>query len=98
MILEKQGSIMMVNFKRNYQVYLSISNFKTRAKELIFDDFKIISIEQGSEAKEWKQVLGGKGILSNILIKEFPNYIMKKEDDSGFDEIYRSMDEFANSK
>ena len=51
MILEKQGSIIMVNFKRNYQVYLSISNFETRAKELIFDDFKIISIEQGSEAK-----------------------------------------------
>ena len=82
MILEKQGSIIMVNFKRNYQVYLSISNFETRAKELIFNDFKIISIEQGSEAKEWRQILGGKGILSNILIKEFPNYIMKKEDDS----------------
>ena len=93
MILEKQGSIIMVNFKRNYKVYLSISNFETRAKELIFDDFKIISIEQGSEAKEWRQILGGKGIPSNILIKEFPNYIMKKEDDSGFDEIYRSMDE-----
>ena len=93
MILEKQGSIIMVNFKRNYQVYLSISNFETRAKELNFDDFKIISIEQGSEAKEWIQILGGKGIPSNILIKEFPNYIMKKEDDSGFDEIYRSMDE-----
>lgn len=54
MILEKQGSIIMVNFKRNYQVYLSISNFETRAKELIFNDFKIISIEQGSEAKEWR--------------------------------------------
>lgn len=83
----------MVNYKRNYQVYLSISNFETQAKELIFDDFKIISIEQGSEAKEWRQKLGGKGIPSNILIKEFSNYAMRKEDDSGFDEIYRSMDE-----
>ena len=67
MILEKQGSIIMVNFKRNYQVYLSISNFETGAKELNFDDFKIISIEQGSEAKKWIQILGGKGIPSNIL-------------------------------
>lgn len=84
----------MTNYSaRNYKVYILVSNFRTKNKELDFGDFKIISVRQGTEAAKWREKLGCKDVPRNILIKEFLNYRIKDNDTSGFDEIIDSTED-----
>ncbi len=75
----------------NYKTYYVILNFNTTEKKLDFGDFQIISVKQGSEAKEWRDKISCKVVPHHILIKEFPNYVMQEDDFSGFDRIYESI-------
>lgn len=77
----------------DYKTYYVILNFNTTEKKLDFGDFQIISVKQGSEAKKWRDKISCKVVPHHILIKEFPNYVMQRDDFSGFDRIYDSIRE-----
>jgi hypothetical protein len=77
----------------NYKTYYAILNFNTAEKKLDFGDFQIISVKQGSEAKEWREKISCKIVPHHILIKEFPNYVMQQDDFSGFNRMFDSMRE-----
>jgi len=73
--------------KKNYKIYVSISNFETDEDKLEFEDFIILKIHQGSEAKKYREILGCKKNPRHILIKHFKNYEIIDSYITGFEGI-----------
>lgn len=79
----------MRNITKNYKLFCTVHNFSSLDRELDFGDFKIIKIEPGPEAAEWRRKFHCKEVPKYVLEKSFLNYIVTNEDISGVDNISR---------
>lgn len=74
---------------KNYKFYCTVGNFRSLDKELNFGDFRIIKINPGPEAAQWRKKLYSKEVPRVILEKSFLNYVVTDDDISGVDNIKR---------